>query len=107
MFIDVLTEEGTILAKVLTHDESTYTIRYLTFKNGYYRYEPSCEISVESISGFYEDTQTEESLGYTKVGTNKFTLEDDEYEPSDEDYSSDSTSLSDSFSSPNNSDIDS
>lgn len=105
MFIDVLTDEGTLLAKVIKKTEESYLVQFLVFKNEYYKFEQPCFISHESISGFYDVDTTLESLGYTKISGNKYTLDESDYEPDDsEDSESESFSASSSRS---NSDIDS
>lgn len=93
--IDVNTEDGILLAKIVDETEDTYSIKYLSpIKRKYndlrvYDYEECAEdIEKECVSGFY-DTGDETVAGYTPVEGGGFILNedsDDDYDPtSDED----------------------
>lgn len=85
MFVDVLIDDDDItLAKVINETDTTFIVRFFMFHKNYYRFEPECEVDRESICGTYDESQTLESLGYTKIATNKYTLiEEETYEPSE------------------------
>ena len=105
--IDVNTEDGVLLAKIVDETEDTYSIKYLSpIKRKYndlrvYDYDECTEnIEKECVSGFY-DTGDEAVAGYTLVEGGGFILNedsDDDYDPtSDEDEDdSDEESLCDS-----------
>lgn len=104
--IDVNTEDGVLLAKVVDETEDTYRIKYLSpIKKRYndqriYDYDECTEdIEKECVSGFY-DTDDETAAGYLQVEGGGFVLDehsDDEYDPtSDEESESDEESLCES-----------
>lgn len=97
--IDVNTEDGILLAKIVDETEDTYSIKYLSpIKRKYndlrvYDYEECAEdIEKGCVSGFY-DTGDEAVAGYTPVEGGGFILNedsDDDYDPtSDEDEDED------------------
>ncbi len=107
--IDVNTEDGTLLAKIVDETEDTYSIRYLSpIKRKYngtimYDYEESPdEIEKGCVSGFY-DTCDESVAGYLKIEGGGFIIDgdnsDDEYDPetdNDQESNADDESLCDS-----------
>ncbi len=87
MLIDVETEEGVFLAKVLDEDETTYEVRLLVYRrdSGLYRYGKPLVIEKESVTGFYNPEDTEIAAGFKKVDGGFMVLEeesDDDYTPS-------------------------
>lgn len=99
MLVDVNTENGISLAKVIQENEKTFTIRYLSYrKKGIYNYESPCEVEKDCISGFYNPDDTEEAAGFKKVDGGFVEIEDsedEEYEPSESDESDSDISLVD------------
>jgi hypothetical protein len=91
MLVDVLTEQGIVLAKVLNQTESVYTIQYfLEKKNDQFIYNDCIEnVDIECINAQYDDGEEEKSEGYELYMED----EDSEYEPSDSDSESDDESL--------------
>ena len=91
--IDVNTEDGVLLAKVVDETEDTYSIKYLSpIKKKFndhrvYDYDECVEeIEKECVSGFY-DTGDEYVAGYLKIDGVGFVYEeqyDDDYEPTSE-----------------------
>jgi hypothetical protein len=92
MLVDVLTDKGMMLAKVVSHTETTFSIRYFLKRRGdTFVYEDTVEeVDVESINDRYEDDEAEKSEGYELYLDGS----DSEYEPSEsDDEDSDSESL--------------
>ena len=93
MLVDIETTEGIFLARVISEDENTYKIKYLVAKNKeLYDYEENEEeIEKECVCGIYEPGDTEEDAGFYKVDGGFMKLDEDEdYEPSECESSSDS-----------------
>ena len=83
MFVDVLLEDDEVmLAKIVTEHVATVSVKFFTFKKNYYHFDNICDIDKECICGFYDTTETIESLGYQEISNNRYILSDD-YEPSD------------------------
>jgi hypothetical protein len=76
-----------LLAKIIERNGVIFTIKYLTEgAGGVWSYEDDTyDVDDESISE-YLNNETEESMGFMKIGDNEFTKEssDDDYVPSDE-----------------------
>ena len=91
MLVDILTEDGILLARVLNRTETEYLVQYFLKKTGSeFVYEDTIEtVDAECINAQYEDDEVEQSEGY-----DRYINGDDasEYEPSVED-DSDSESL--------------
>ena len=110
MFVDVLLEDDEVsLAKVVRENPASLTVRLFTFKKNYFRFERDLEIERESVVGFYDLTETIESLGYEEISKNKY-IQVEDYNPSESDSeesytASESESDSDSESSPISSEI--
>jgi len=77
-----------LLAKIIERNGVIFTIRYLTEgAGGVWSYEDDTyDVDDESISE-YLNNDSEESLGFMKIGDNEFTKDssDDDYVPSDDD----------------------
>jgi hypothetical protein len=76
-----------LLAKIIERNGVIFTIKYLTEgAGGVWSYEDDTyDVDDESISE-YLNNETEDSMGFMKIGDNEFTKEssDDDYVPSDE-----------------------
>jgi hypothetical protein len=76
-----------LLAKIIERNGVIFTIRYLTEgAGGVWSYEDDTyDVDDESISE-YLNSESEESLGFMKIGDNEFTKDssDDDYVPSDD-----------------------
>jgi len=76
-----------LLAKIIERNGVIFTIRYLTEGGGgVWSYEDDTyDVDDESISE-YLNSESEESLGFMKIGDNEFTKDssDDDYVPSDD-----------------------
>ena len=87
MLIDVLTNKCIMLARILNHDDlnNEYQIQYLVKSGNLYQYESEITtISLESISGFYYENDTELSAGFKPVdGGFVSDTSDSDYEPSE------------------------
>jgi hypothetical protein len=86
MLVDVQTENGVFLAKVVKELDTKYKVRYLVYKKkGLYMYEDECEeVDKECICGTYDPEDTEEAAGFRKVEWGFALIEEDgDYEPSD------------------------
>ena len=85
MFVDVLLEDDEVsLAKVVRENPASLTVRLFTFKKNYFHFERDLEIERDSVVGFYDLTETIESLGYEEVSKNRYNKIED-YEPSESD----------------------
>jgi len=99
MLVDVLTEQGMMLARVVSQTDKEYTIQYFSKKKGdKFVYEDTLEtVEAECINDHYEDDEAEKSEGYERY------LKDDsdtEYEPSEseqEEYEDTSSSEDESL----------
>jgi hypothetical protein len=98
MLIDVNTEDGTFLAKVVDEGADTYKVQYLVAKNKeLFDYESIVhEIEKECVCGMYDPDDTEEQAGFVRVEGGFIQLDEDEdYEPSESDEEDDDESLCD------------
>ncbi len=96
MFVDVLLEDDEVsLAKVVRENPASLTVRLFTFKKNYFHFERDLEIERDCVVGFYDLTETIESLGYEEVSKNRYNKIED-YEPSDSDSDSESYTASES-----------
>ena len=96
MLVDVTTTEGVYLAKVVSKNKTTLTVRYLVYKRkGIYDYEDSVEIiDKECVSGEYDPDATEEDAGFLRVDGGFVQKDgDDDYEPSESESDDDTVSL--------------
>jgi len=94
MLVDVLTDQGIQLAKVLSHTGGEYVIQYFLKKKGpRYIYEGRAEsVDAECINAQYQDGEEEKTVGFDRY----LHGDDSEYEPSEseeDDSDSDSESL--------------
>lgn len=92
-FVRVWTDVGQrkpvpLLAKIIERNGVIFTIKYLSESaGGVWSYEDDTyDVDDESIAE-YLNNDTEESLGFMKIGENEFTKDssDDDYVPSDDD----------------------
>jgi hypothetical protein len=98
MLVDVKTDDGVFLAKVIDEDDETYEVRLLTYrKSGIFRYGPPLVVEKEHITGFYNPEDTEIAAGFKKTNEGYILLDeessDDDYTPSSD--GEESTSESD------------
>jgi hypothetical protein len=97
MLVDVTTTEGVYLAKVVSKNKTTLTVRYLVYKRkGVYDYEDTDEIiDKECVSGEYDPDATEEDAGFIRLKGGGFVQKDgdDDYEPSESESDDDTVSL--------------
>lgn len=101
-FVDVLTEDGIQLAKVISIGYTSYVVRYLSRikkRSIYFAYEAPYTIEKECIDAFYPKETTEHSLGYILdkpirgIPGEYYYIYDPEYYPSTEyDETDDDTS---------------
>ena len=97
MLVDVQTDDGVCLAKVVCENNNSYILKYLVYaKKGVYVYDNYVEVDKECICGFYDPDDTEEAAGFLPV-EGGFVLkdDDDEYEPSESSESESDESLVD------------
>lgn len=101
MLVDILTEDGVMLAKVVGEHENTKNVRYLTPTKSrddgcvVYDWEDDvCEVEESSVQGYY-DTDDMRCAGFRRVpGGYVMTCEfDDDYSPSEEDSDTDDSEL--------------
>ena len=96
--VDVFTEQGVMLAKIVSETPTQFVVRYMTHKkNDIYDYDDPEIIDRECIDGYY-DTSDEAYAGFQKVENGFIRFDrDDDYEPSvsTESESSDDESLED------------
>lgn len=98
MLVDVNTEDGVFLAKVLNECGKTYKVQYLVAKNKeLFDYESVVhEVEKECVCGVYDPEDTEEQAGFVRVEGGFIQLDEDEdYEPDTETDESDEESLCD------------
>ena len=98
MLIDVNTDDGTFLAKVVEELADTYKVQYLVAKTKeLFEYEATVhEIEKDCVCGVYDPDDTEEQAGFIQVEGGYIQLDEDaDYEPSVSDESSEDESLCD------------
>ena len=102
--IDVETEDGTMLAKIVDVSKNTFSIRYLLPTHRYhidsqiYDYDDEVdEIDKSCVSGYY-DTADESEAGFVMLEQGGFVEmdSDDEYEPSESEDESEDESCDES-----------
>jgi hypothetical protein len=101
MIIDVECEDGTIqIARTVLENQDSYLVNFLE-KNKYNFYDfvdETEEVSKDSVSGFYDVDELEDTQLYAKVPQGYELIddsEDEDYECSDDDESEDDISLVD------------
>jgi hypothetical protein len=101
MIIDVECEDGTIqIARTVLENQDSYLVQFLEKKGSeiYDFIDEPEEIPKDSVSGFYDVDDLEETNLYTKV-PHGYTLiddsEDEDYEATEDDESDDDVSLVD------------
>ncbi len=101
MIVDVQCEDDTIqIARIERQEHDMYIISFLEEgKNGLYNFSPELEaVPIESISGYYDVDELEETNLYMKVNGGYALLddsEDEDYSCSEEEEDSESESLVD------------
>jgi hypothetical protein len=101
MIIDVECEDGTIqIARTVLENQDSYLVNFLE-KNKYNLYDfvdETEEVSKDSVSGFYDVDELEDTHLYAKVPQGYELIddsEDEDYECSEDDDSEDDISLVD------------
>jgi len=101
MIIDVECEDGTIqIARTVLENQDSYLVNFLE-KNRYNLYDfvdETEEVSKDSVSGFYDVDELEDTHLYAKVPQGYELIddsEDEDYECSEDDESEDDISLVD------------
>ena len=101
MIIDVECEDGTIqIARTVLENQDSYLVNFLE-KNRYNLYDfvdETEEVSKDSVSGFYDVDELEDTHLYAKVPQGYELIddsEDEDYECSEDDDSEDDISLVD------------
>ena len=90
MLVDVNTDDGIFLAKVIKETSDTYYVRYMVSKNKeLFDYEVAVnEIEKECVCGVYDPGDTEEQAGFIRVEGGFLQVDEDgDYEPSDSEES--------------------
>ena len=89
MLVDVQTDDGIFLARVLREEDDAYVLKYMVVSNSKkneYRYEDvETLVDKSCICGVYDPGDTERDAGFIQVGERYVPIEDEDedYEPSE------------------------